>query len=44
LRYNNLPIFTAPSDPGVVKIPAPRADSKEFAKVWPLNDWQAEGL
>jgi len=43
------PIFTAPSGPGIVEIPVPRRQGAEtgeetLRRVWPLNDYQIEGL
>ncbi|KAK0649575.1 methyltransferase type 11 [Cercophora newfieldiana] len=39
------PIFTAPSAPGMVEIPLPKRPGEEtLRRVWPLNDYQKEGL
>ena len=35
------PIYTAPSSPGMVEI---AGDEGERHRVWPLNEYQAEGL
>jgi SAM-dependent methyltransferase len=43
------PIFTAPSAPGMVEIPLPKRPGdkpgeESLRRVWPLNDYQVEGL